>query len=67
MTRDVVICRPDKLLQEVSKGMKERKIRRPVVDKDWRSVGVLHARDILQVLFKEPKGEEAMLRDYVMV
>jgi hypothetical protein len=47
--------------------MKERKIRLPVVDKDSRSVGALHARDILQVLFKEPKGKEAMLRDYVMV
>jgi hypothetical protein len=29
-------------------------------------VGVLHARDILQVLLDESKVEESMLRDYVM-
>ena len=67
MTRDVVICRPDELLQEVWKRMKERKLKNiPVVDKDSRPVGVLHARDILQVLLQESKDEEAMLRDYVM-
>ena len=47
--------------------MKERKLKNiPVVDKDSRPVGILHARDILQVLLKESKDEEAMLRDYVM-
>lgn len=67
MTRDVVICRPDELLQDVWKRMKERKLKNiPVVDKDSRPVGVLHARDILQVLLEESKDEEAMLRDYVM-
>jgi CBS domain-containing protein len=66
MTRDVV-CRPDELLQEVWKRMKERKLKNiPVVDKDSRPVGVLHARDILQALLEESKDEEAMLRDYVM-
>ena len=29
-------------------------------------MGVLHARDILQVLLKESEDEESMLRDYVM-
>jgi len=67
MTRDVVNCRPDELLQDVWKRMKERKLKNiPVVDKDTRPVGVLHARNILQVLLKESKDEEAMLRDYVM-
>lgn len=50
MTRDVVNCRPDELLQEVWKRMKQRKLKNiPVVDKESRPVGVLHARDILQV------------------
>jgi CBS domain-containing protein len=67
MTRDVVVCRPGELLQDVWKRMKERKLRNiPVVDKDPRPVGVLHARDILQVLLEESKDEESMLRDYVM-
>jgi CBS domain-containing protein len=67
MTRDVVVCRPDELLQEVWKRMKRRKLKNiPVVDKDSKPVGVLHARDILQVLLEESQDEEAILRDYVM-
>jgi CBS domain-containing protein len=67
MTRDVVFCQPDELLRDVWKRMKERKLKNiPVVDKDSRPVGVLRARDILQVLLEESKDEESMLRDYVM-
>jgi CBS domain-containing protein len=67
MTRDVVICRLDEWLEEVWKRMKKRKLKNiPVVDKEFRPMGVLHARDIFQVLLKESKDEEAMLRDYVM-
>jgi Mg/Co/Ni transporter MgtE len=47
--------------------MKERKLKNiPVVDQDSRPIGVLHARDILQVLLNEAQDEESMLRDYVM-
>jgi CBS domain-containing protein len=47
--------------------MKERGLKNiPVVDQDSRPLGVLYARDILQVLLKESEDEEAMLRDYVM-
>jgi CBS domain-containing protein len=67
MTRDVVVCRPDEPLQEVWKRMKGRKLKNiPVVDQDSRPRGVLHARDILQVLLDESQDEESMLRDYVM-
>jgi CBS domain-containing protein len=67
MTRDVVVCRQDELLQDAWKRMKERKLKNiPVVDKCSRPVGVLHARDILQILLAESKDEESMLRDYVM-
>ena len=67
MTRDVVVCRPGDLIQDVWKRMKERKLKNiPVVDRNSRPVGVLHARDILQVLLEESQDEESMLRDYVM-
>jgi len=67
MTRDVVVCRPGELLQDVWKRMKERKLKNiPVVDDDLRPMGVLHAREILQVLLTESEDEESMLRDYVM-
>jgi CBS domain-containing protein len=67
MTRDVVVCRPDEPLLDVWERMKARKIKNiPVVDKDYRPIGVLHARDILQALLEESQDEEALLRDYVM-
>ena len=67
MTRDVVVCRPGELLQDVWKRMKKHKLKNiPVVDDDLRPMGVLHARDILQVLLTESEDEESMLRDYVM-
>jgi CBS domain-containing protein len=67
MTRDVVVCWPGELLQDVWERMKKRKLKNiPVVDEDYRPVGVLHARDILQVLLEESQDEESMLRDYVM-
>ena len=67
MTRDVVFCRPSELLQEVWKRMRDRKLKNiPIVDEDSRPMGVLHARDILQVLLEESEDEESMLRDYVM-
>jgi CBS domain-containing protein len=67
MTRDVVICRPDELLRDVWKRMKERKLKNiPVLGQDSRPLGVLHARDILQVLLEESEDEESILRDYVM-
>lgn len=67
MTRDVVVCRPGELLQDVWIRMKQRKLKNiPVVDQDAHPLGVLHARDILQVLLAESQDEESMLRDYVM-
>jgi len=67
MTRDVVVCRPGELFHDVWKRMKEHKLKNiPVVDKDSRPVGVLHARDILQILLEESQDDESMLRDYVM-
>ena len=67
MTRDVVLCRPGEVLHDVWLRMKERCLKNiPVVDQESRPLGVLNARDILQVLLQESEDEEAMLRDYVM-
>jgi CBS domain-containing protein len=38
----------------------------PVVGEKSRPLGLLHARDILQVLLSEAESEDALLRDYVM-
>ena len=68
MTRDVVVvCGTGELLQNVWKRMRDRKLKNiPVVNEDSRPIGVLHARNILQVLLEESEDEESMLRDYVM-
>ena len=67
MTRDVIVCRPGDWLHEVWSRMKERGFKNvPVTDRDSRPVGVLNARDALQVLLEEAENEESLLRDYVM-
>src|SRR6185437_13500517 len=67
LTRDAVVCRPGEPLQDVRTRMKERKLKKiPVVDQLSRPIGVLRARDVLQVLLEESQDEESMLRDYVM-
>lgn len=67
MTRDVVLCRQDELLHDVWVRMKERSLKNiPVADQNPRALGVLNARDILQVLLQQSEWEEAILRDYVM-
>ena len=67
MTRDVVVCQPGDWLREVWSTMKERGMKNiPITDQDSRPVGVLNARDALQVLLEEVENEESLLRDYVM-
>jgi CBS domain-containing protein len=67
MTRDVVLCVPKDFLHEVWTRMKIRALKHvPVVDEESRPLGLLHARDILQVLLRESESEDALLRDYVM-
>ena len=38
----------------------------PVVDQNSRPIGVLNARDALEVLLEEVEYEELLLREYVM-
>lgn len=66
MTRDVVLCRPGDMLQDVSARMKARGLKNiPVVDEASRPLGVLTARGILRVLLHDVEYEEALLTDYV--
>lgn len=67
MTRDVVFCRPRDFLKDVWAMMKERGLKHiPVMDDASRPVGLLAARDVLDVLLDEIEYEEELLRDYVM-
>ncbi len=67
MTRTVVFCRPGDLMHDVWAMMKDRRLKNvPVLDRDSRPIGVLNARDLLEVLLEEVEHEETLLRDYVM-
>jgi len=67
MTRTVILCHPDDLLHDIWSIMKERGLKNiPVVGQDSRPIGVLNARDALEVLLEEAEYEEQLLRDYVM-
>ena len=67
MSRDVVLCESKDFLHDVWARMKARSLKNvPVVDDASRPLGLLQARDILQVLLSDSESEDAMLRDYVM-
>ncbi|MEO8419350.1 MAG: CBS domain-containing protein [Methylophilaceae bacterium] len=67
MTRDVMSCNVDDNLLDVWHIMKDKGLRQiPVKNTDSKPVGVLYARDALQVLLKEVEYEEILLRNYVM-
>jgi CBS domain-containing protein len=67
MTTTVTSCKPGDLLHDVLAMMKDKGfVHVPVVDRNARPIGVVNARDALQVLFGELKDEELLLREYVM-
>lgn len=67
MTRDVLSCRLGDPLPELWAQMKTRGFKNiPIVDPDMRPLGVITARDALQVLLTESQNEELLLRDYVL-
>lgn len=67
MTRDVVVCRPSDWLPDVWGTMRERGFKHlPVVDDASRPLGVLYARDALEVLLEKTEAQELLLRDYVL-
>ncbi len=67
MTQDVTVCRLTDWLSDVWSTMRGRGLKHiPVLDEASRPVGVLYARDALQVLLAETESEELLLRDYVL-
>jgi CBS domain-containing protein len=67
MTHEVVCCRPQDWLHDVWSVMKARMLLCiPVVGPDSKPLGILYARDVLQVLLTEVEDEETLLRDYIM-
>lgn len=67
MTRDVLYCLVSEPLEQVWERMKERGLKNiPAVDEQLHPVGLLRARDVLQVLLEETSEGTALLRDYVM-
>ena len=67
MTQDVTFCRPTDWLHDVWSIMKEQRLKNiPVTDAGSRPIGVLNARDALEVLMQEVEQVETLLRDYVM-
>jgi CBS domain-containing protein len=67
MTKEVVLCHANDLLQEVLSNMRERGfVHIPVVDQHFRPCGVINARDALRFLLREAKDAESLIRDYVM-
>jgi CBS domain-containing protein len=54
-------------LHDIWSIMKDRGLKNiPVVETDSRPIGVLNARDALEVLLEDAEYEEELLRDYVM-
>ena len=67
MTREVILCHPGQQLSEVWSRMRSRKLKNvPIVNEESRPIGMLNARDALQLLLEEVEDEELLLRDYVM-
>ena len=67
MTDDVVLCRLSDQVSTIWALMKERRLKNiPVTDEASNPIGLLNARDALEVLLAEVEQEEALLRDYVM-
>lgn len=67
MRTDVLLCDPRDRVQDVWLKMHARDLKNvPIVDADGRPLGVLTARDALGILLQDVRGEESLLRDYVM-
>lgn len=66
MTDSVVFCRPTDKVSDIWAIMKELRLKNiPVTDAAFVPIGLLNARDALEVLLTEVEQEETLLRDYV--
>lgn len=67
MSKKVISCVPDQILEDVWSTMKQNRLLCvPVVDVERRPLGLLFASDALEALLSEVEYEEELLKDYVM-
>lgn len=67
MTREVTTTTPEGRLEDAWGMMKARGFKNiPVVDPNGKPLGVLNARDVLQILWHDVQKEEELLFNYVM-
>jgi CBS domain-containing protein len=67
MERDVLVCRSGERSRDVWEAMKGRGIKNvPLLDSGSMPLGVINARDLLQVILQESEDDEGMMRDYIM-
>lgn len=67
MTKAIVSCTPDQVLQDIWATMKQNRLSCvPVIDAERRPLGLLFASDALETLLSEAEYEEELLKDYVM-
>ena len=66
MTRDATCCSPDDLLHEVWAVMKSKALQSvPIVDAERRPIGLVSARDALELLLSEVEHEGELMKEYV--
>jgi predicted transcriptional regulator len=66
MTRDVTYCRTHEVLLDVWSVMRERGLQRvPILDDARRPLGIIYAREALQMLLSESENEDELLRDHI--
>lgn len=66
MTKDVVSCRPDDLLHDVWVQMKSKGLKGiPIIDLEQKPIGLVLARDALEILLSEAEHEGELLKEYV--
>ncbi len=67
MTRDITYCHPGDPLRDVLSKMKVSGfVHIPIVDRDFRPLGVINDRDALKLLLGDVEYDISLLRDYVM-
>lgn len=67
MSTPMVSCGPGEWLSDVWAKMKQEDLQcMPILDAESRPLGLLYARDALEVLLSEVEQEEELLKDYVM-
>jgi CBS domain-containing protein len=66
MTREVTSCCPDDSLHEVWATMKSKSLKGiPIIDAERRPIGLVLARDALEMLLSEAEHEGELLKEYV--